>query len=206
MVVRGPEFADQIEPFLRIGIAGFVIVGQAQAKRLVFRLVPARDDVQARAAMADLVDGGDLLGHDDRMVGGGVDGGEDGDVLRRGQQACGPGHRLQHAAVEIGLAAIADPARDRQHEVDPGRVQHLRQLQVVVPAVVPARGDLCGGHPRRAVGREGAKAKPVAREHRVLRHDCSPCWSFGDILCLKVYRKFALRQRGFTGQDGAGQG
>lgn len=53
MLIRRPKL-DQIEPFLRIGIAGFVIIGQRQAKRLIFRLVPARDNVQPGTPMADL--------------------------------------------------------------------------------------------------------------------------------------------------------
>jgi hypothetical protein len=84
---------------------------------------------------------------------------KDGDVLGRGQQARGPGHRFQHAAVKIGLAAIADPAGDRQHEVDARLIQHLGQFQVVVPAVHPAFGRLRRGHARGAVGGKGAKRK-----------------------------------------------
>lgn len=45
MRVRRPELADQVDPLVRIGVAGFVIVRKVQPQRLVFRLVPARDDV-----------------------------------------------------------------------------------------------------------------------------------------------------------------
>ncbi|MFZ1482474.1 MAG: hypothetical protein WAT25_17070 [Paracoccaceae bacterium] len=44
----------------------------------------------------------------------------------------GAGSPFQHATVEIGWPAITDPARNRQHEVDPRSVQQFRQRQIVV--------------------------------------------------------------------------
>ena len=48
---------------------------------LVFRLVPSGDDVEADPAFGDLVDGGDLLGDDRRVIGRDMDGGKDIEVL-----------------------------------------------------------------------------------------------------------------------------
>ena len=64
----GPELAYHIEPLLRIGVAGLVIVGKLLSERLVLGLVPTRNDVEARAPLAYLVDGGDLLGDHHRVV------------------------------------------------------------------------------------------------------------------------------------------
>jgi hypothetical protein len=35
--------------------------------------------------------------------------------------------------MEIGFAAITDPARDRQHEVDSGGVEQLREPKIIRP-------------------------------------------------------------------------
>ena len=108
------------------------------AKRVVLRLVPAGNDVQANAFVADLCHGGDLLGDYDGVVASGLYGGENGHVLGVGQQGCCPGHGFQNVAVEIGLTAVTDPASDREHEVHAGSVHHFGQLEVAFPVGFPA--------------------------------------------------------------------
>ena len=69
---------------------------------LVLRVVPAGHDVQAGAALAELVDGRDLLGHDYRMIRRGMGGGEHRQLLRlRDQPGC-----PQMTAGEGGLKLI----------------------------------------------------------------------------------------------------
>jgi hypothetical protein len=48
------------------------------------------------------------------------------DALRRVQHAGCPCNALQHAAVEVRLAAIADPSRERQQKLEARAVGHLR--------------------------------------------------------------------------------
>ena len=163
----GPECLDDVEPFLRVAVACLVIVGERQSERFILRLVPAGDDVEADAAAADLVHGCQLLGDNDWMVGGGVDGGEDIDVARLGQERGRPGDRFQHVAMEIGFPAVANPAGDRQHEVDAGVVEHPGKLEIVCPRVVPAFRYLGHRHAAGAVARKGTEQEMVGREHAV---------------------------------------
>ena len=133
-----PQGLHHVEPFLRIAVTLRMFDRQVEAERFVFRLVPAGDDIEADAATADRMDGGELLGDDHRMVRRRMDRRENGEVARFRQQAGRPGDGFEHAALEIRLAAIADPARDRQHEIEAGLVEQLRELQVVVPTRSPA--------------------------------------------------------------------
>ena len=160
----GPEALDDLPPFLRIGVAVVVVLRQVDAHRVVLGLVPAGDDVEAGAAAADLVDGGHLLGGDERVVERGVDRGEDEDALRLGEQPRCERDGIEHALVEVGLAAVPDPARDREHEVEPHLVGEPAEPEVVVPRRLPAILDLRHRHPGRAVGREQAELEVGAVE------------------------------------------
>jgi hypothetical protein len=75
-----PQRFDDIEPFLRVSVTGLVVVRQRKTECFVFRFIPAGDDVEADPAAADLIDRGELLCDDDRMIGGGMDGGKYRDV------------------------------------------------------------------------------------------------------------------------------
>jgi hypothetical protein len=59
--------------------------------------------------------------------------------------------------VEIGLAAVTDPARDRQHEVDAGVIEEAPELIVVLPGRRPAFWQLGHRHAAGAVRRERAQ-------------------------------------------------
>ena len=159
-----PEPLDDLPPLLRVGVTVVVVLRQVDAHRVVLRLVPAGDDVEPGAAAADLVDGGHLLRGDERVVERGVDRGEDEDALRLGEQPGGERDRVEHALVEVRLAAVPDPARDRQHEVEPDLVGEPAQPEVVVPRRLPAILDLRHRHPGRAVRREQAELEVGAVE------------------------------------------
>ena len=80
------------------------------------------------------------------MVEGGVDRREDEDPLGLGEERRSQRDRVEHALVEVRLAAVADPTCDREHEVDPGLVGELAESEVVVPGRLPAILDLRHGH------------------------------------------------------------
>jgi hypothetical protein len=69
--------------------------------------------------------------------------------------------------VKIGVAAIADPARDRQHEIYPGVIEQPRQPQVVGEGIVPALRYLGHRHTAGAVGSEGAEQESVGLKQAV---------------------------------------
>ena len=115
----GPGALDDVEPLLRI-IVAVVVLALRDAEHLELALVPADHEVEAEAALADVVGGDELLGGDQGMKQRRVHGAEHGDALGRRQQAAGPGHGLERRAVKVGVAAVALPAADRQHEVDAG--------------------------------------------------------------------------------------
>jgi hypothetical protein len=96
-----------------------VILGKVDAHRVVLRLVPAGDDIQARPSPPRLVDSRHRLGRHDGMVESGVDGREHDQAFRVRQQRGRQSDRVEHALVEVSRSAIADPPRDWEHEVDP---------------------------------------------------------------------------------------
>ena len=93
----------------------------------------------------------------------------------------GPRHRLEHALVEVGLAAVADPAGDREHEVDADPVGDPGQPEVVLPGPRPALRDGGDGQAAAAVGREQAEAEVVGLEHRD-GHGWPPGWQVSRVV------------------------
>ena len=92
-------------------------------------------------------------------------GAEAGNPPRRRQQRGRPGDGLEGCALVVGLAAIALPAPDRQHEIDAGLVGHTREPEIVGPGTRPSLRNLGDRAPRRAVGAEQAELEPVAAVH-----------------------------------------
>ena len=172
-----PERPHDVPPLLRHRVAVVVVLRQVDAHRVVLRLVPAGDDVEPRAATADLVDGRHRLRRHDGVVERGVDRRERDHALGVREDAGRERDGVEDALVEVRLAAVADPAGDREHEVDARGVAQLREPQVVVPGRLPAILDLRHGHAGRAVRRERAELQVLAVEQ-------------------------ALRQRGLLGRDG----
>src|SRR5579862_512518 len=84
-----------------------------------------------------------------------------------------PGHGLERRALVIGVAAIALPAPDRQHEFEARRIGHPRQPQAIGPAAAPAFGDLGDGAAGGAVGAEEPEFEAImAAERQPARHGC----------------------------------
>src|ERR1700692_2324741 len=67
--------------------------------------------------------------------------------------------------MEIGLAAVAFPARDRQHEVEACLVGELGQRQAILPARRPAFRHFGGRTAGRAVGAEQPDLERVVVIH-----------------------------------------
>src|SRR5690242_11648002 len=89
-----PGEADDVEPFLRILIA-WGVLAHRRPEHVELALVPAAHDIQAEAALADMIGGGELLGRDQRMDQRCMHRAEYCQVLRRGEQAGCPGNSLQ---------------------------------------------------------------------------------------------------------------
>ena len=79
----------------------------------------------------------------------------------RGEQSAGPGDRLEARAVDVGLAAVALPARDGHHALQSTLVRQLRQREVVVPGRLPALGH---GGVRAPIGAIGAEEAELERD------------------------------------------
>src|SRR5439155_25889485 len=74
-------------------------------------------------------------------------------------------HDALPIALVVAVAAITLPAADRQHELDPGLVRHLRQRHAIGPVPRPALGHHRHGAARRTIGAEQAELQPVAAAH-----------------------------------------
>ena len=79
-----PGALDHVDPFLGKFVT-IVMVALCHTEHLEFALVPAGDNVQAEAALADVIGGDHFLGGDQGMEQGRVYGAEDRDSLRRCQ-------------------------------------------------------------------------------------------------------------------------
>ena len=165
ILARRPGELDHVEPLLGVGIARLV-VAQRGAEHLEFAFVPAADEVETKAPLADVVGGDELLGGDQGRDQRRVHGSEHNEPLGLGEQTAGPGHGLERRTLIVGGTAIALPAADRQHELDARPIGHLRQPHAVRPAARPAlrhhRDRSAGG----AVGAEQTQLQPVGAAHR----------------------------------------
>src|SRR5262249_60227167 len=65
IVAVRPDQLDDVDPFLRVVVADSVLA-LLDAEHLELVLVPADDDVEAEAALADVIGGAHLLGGEDR--------------------------------------------------------------------------------------------------------------------------------------------
>ena len=163
-----PRLADHVPPFLPVTVAHVVTGGQLEAKHLVFGLIPAAHDVETEAARRDVIDGCELLRRDQRMNKRGVGSREHRDALGLRKQAGCPCDGFERIALEIGIAAVTGPARDRQYKLDPRRVGCLREREIIFPARVPALGHRGDRHAARAVRGKDPELESVAIEHRIV--------------------------------------
>ena len=137
-----PDLGDNIEPFLRQGITIAVLFRQIDAKRIVFRLVPSRYDIQAQPSAPQLISRSQLLGRHHRVDECSVYRRENIDAFRVRQKTGRPRQRFQHAAVEIGFTSVADPSGDRQEKLDARFIGQLCQSDIVLPGVHPSFRNL----------------------------------------------------------------
>ena len=171
-LVAFPKPANDLQPFLAIGVAG-IMFAVLDTEHVELVLVPSTDNVHAHAAASDQIGGRQLFGGNDGMDQRRVDRREHADALGIGKQARRPDRRLQNRAVEIGFAAIAFPASDRQHEIDARFVGHLRQLQVVFPTAAPAFRHFGGRTSRRTIrGKKAELEFVVVVERRAILLRC----------------------------------
>src|SRR3546814_1832826 len=84
-----------------LGVAGLVILGKPETERSIFRVVPARDDIEPGTSATDFVNGRNLSGKNEGVCRHRMHGRNDADVPGDGQQAGGPCHRLENPAVEV---------------------------------------------------------------------------------------------------------
>ncbi len=107
-------------------------------EHLELALVPSGHQVDAEAALANVIGRDQRLGRDQRMKQGRMDCGEHRHARGRGLETGRPGDSLQRRAVKVGIAAIALPTGDRQHEIDASVVRHPGEVQTVRPVCRPA--------------------------------------------------------------------
>jgi hypothetical protein len=68
LLLGRPQSTHHLQPFGCIGVT-FVMLHDGGTEHFELGLEPAADDVQCEASAGDVVDGGRLLGSDDRMDG-----------------------------------------------------------------------------------------------------------------------------------------
>ena len=90
---------------------------------------------------------------------------EDGDSLRRGEQATSPSHGLERGAMEVATAAIALPASDRQKKIDASLIGHASELEAIRPTREPALGHQRRSACRRAIRPEEADLQRIGVVH-----------------------------------------
>src|SRR5262245_5696846 len=163
----GPDLFDDAPPLFALGVA-LVVLALRHPKHLELVLVPATDDVDAEAALANVVRRGHLLGGNERMVQWHVHGAKYIHVLRCGQQATGPGNRFKAGAIGVRLTPIALPACDGDHALDPDLICQLRQSDVVLPTGIPVLGKGRIGSAARTIGSKEPQLEGVTvHENRI---------------------------------------
>src|SRR5204863_8802311 len=95
-----------------------VMVAYYDAHHAEFDRVPARDDVQPKPPVTDVIRRHHLLGGKYRIDERDMERAERRDVFRRSQQPAGPGQRLECRALGIAFTLIAVPAADRQQKFE----------------------------------------------------------------------------------------
>jgi hypothetical protein len=152
------------------------VIALLHSEHLELTFVPPDHDIEAEAALPDMVCGDELLGSDQRMKQRRMHGAKYGDVLGRAEEPNGPGDGLESRAVKIRFAPVALPAADRQHEVDSGLVSHAGKAQAVRPARRPPLRHFGGRTSRRAVCPKNSDLERVAVVHgNPIVHRCGSC-------------------------------
>src|SRR5581483_2561248 len=160
-----PDRADDVEPLLAVLVA-LVVRELLLAEHLELVLVPAADEVEPEPAAGEEVDGRHLLGRDDRVDHRRVDRPEDGAARRVREHPGRPRDRLERGAVEVGGAAVAAPATDREDELESRLVDEPGDGEVVLPGRLPRARRGRDREAAAAVRGEEAELQPVGVRHR----------------------------------------
>ena len=119
--------------------------------------------------MAHVINGCNRLG----AKGGGDDrhmhGGKDRDTLRDGGKGRAMRQGFKGLAIDIRIALIAAPFRNRQNEFKAGRIGDLRHRRNVIPIGLPAFRRAAHGQAAIAIGAENAELEFIRAEKRVSR-------------------------------------
>ena len=113
---------------------------EVNAHHAEFNRVPARDNVEAEAAVADMVSRHHLLGGKDGIAESHMQRAECGDLLRGGEKPAGPGEGFESCALRVALALIAMPAANWQEKFQPSFIGETGGFDIIVPAGIPALG------------------------------------------------------------------
>ncbi len=167
LLLPRPQLLDDLEPFDRALVA-LVVLHLRLAEHLDLGLVPAGDDVEAEAAVGEMIDGGRLLRRHHRMHGRDMRGREDAGPRGRGADAGCPGERLEALSVEIGDAAEALPAPDRHQRLEAHLVTHFRERERARPFRFEHAVDLGDGAAARKIAGERAELELAIVEQRIL--------------------------------------
>src|SRR5262249_6949336 len=151
---------DDLQPFLAVVVAA-VVVAERDAEHPELDRIPPGDDVEAEAAMTDVIGGHHLLGGKYRVDKCDMKRAEGRDLPRRRQQPACPGQRLERRSLRIAFALISMPAPDRQQELEAGLIGKPGRRDVVVPGGVPALRRLGEAGPAGAVHPEQPKLELV---------------------------------------------
>jgi hypothetical protein len=153
---RAPQLAQHLEVFGRIVVAiAEILVTPPQAHLQVFELIPARDDVHAEPAVADVVDRRRHLGDDRRVHGRDGDRGVELDARRHRRHRRHQREGFEGVVPVVGDAAEAAPFDHGEQEVEPRGLGD----QGVLLVEFPGREIL-----RRRLGRHDGAAFGVGQE------------------------------------------
>jgi hypothetical protein len=159
----GPNPPDNVPPFLAKDVT-VIVFELAHSEHVELIDIPAADDIKGETALPNMVGRDHLLGRQDRMKKRDMDCVEDSYVVGLGQQPRSPGNSFENRSLEVSLATIAFPAPYRHDAFQSAAVGHLRQLQIVLPARVPALRNLGRRYPAGAVGGKQPQFEPIAIE------------------------------------------
>ena len=102
-----------------------------------------------------------------------MDRSKNGDSLGAGEQARGPGHRLEGRSLEIRGAAITLPAANRENEIKARLIRKPSHGLAALPIGEPTLGERVDRAARRAIGAKQPQLESVVVVHLIAigRHD-----------------------------------
>jgi hypothetical protein len=171
-ILFGPGPLDDAQPFVSHAVPR-VMVALFDAEHLYLGAEPAAHDVETETPGGDVVDGGRLLGGQQRMHGRHVGGGEHHQLLGVAGHGRGPGIDLEIVGVEPGAATEMFPAPDRHQEFEADAIGEPGYLDVVLVGRLEAGRRVGDGAAVAAVHAKDAELELVGVEHRHM--GATPC-------------------------------